>query len=96
MAKRLDPELATEAEFIGGESDDPDRVVDSEALGARHRRRFGYTTEGAQENDQDIAQKGRHPLAVVGHRQDVPASRIANFTHGHGMATHHITTVKKR
>jgi hypothetical protein len=93
MAK-LDPELETEAEFIGGESDDPDRVVDSEALGARHRRRFGYSAEGAEENDQDLADKGRNPLKVTGHKVDVPESRIANFQHG--TAAHHITTVKKR
>lgn len=89
---RLDPELETDAEFAEGKSDDPDRVVDSESLGARHRRRYGYTAEGAEENDQDIADKGRKPLRVSGHKRDAPQSRIANFTHG--MTTHHLTSVK--
>lgn len=94
--KKLDPDLETEAAFIGGKKDDPDRVVDSESLGARHRRRFGYTAEGAQENDSDIADKGRHPLKVTAHSQKVPESRMHAFSHGHGMETRHIETVKKR
>jgi hypothetical protein len=92
--RKLDPDLETEAEFIGGDSDDPDRVVDSEALGARHRRRYGYSAEGAEENDEDIASKGRHPLKISGHKVDMPESRTISFHHG--MTPHHITTVKKR
>ena len=94
--KRLDPELETEAAFVGGKTEDPDRVVDSESLGARHRRRFGYTAEGAQENDSDIADQGRKPLKVTVHRSAVPESRMSAFSHGHGMAVRHIETVKKR
>lgn len=94
MAK-LDPELETEAEFIGGDSDDADRVVDSEALGARHRRRFGYSAEGAEENDHDLEAKGRKPLNVSMHKAKVPESRIASFSHG---VTAHkgLSTVQKR
>jgi hypothetical protein len=95
MAK-LDPELETEAEFIGGDKDDPDRIVDSEALGARHRRRFGYSAEGAEENDHDINAKGRNPLKVSVNRSAVPESRMHAFTHGHSPGVTHITTVKKR
>lgn len=95
MAK-LDPELETEAEFTKGDSDDADRVVDSEALGARHRRRFGYSAEGAQENDQDISDQGRKPLKVTFHKTSVPESRMHAFTHGRGMGERHITTVTKR
>lgn len=91
---KLDRDLDTEAEFVGGDKDDPDRVVDSEALGARHRRRFGYSAEGAQENDMDLADQGRKPLKVTGHKVDVPESRTISFHHG--MTAHHITTVKKR
>lgn len=94
MAEKLDRELDTEAEFKTGDADDPDRETDAEALGARHRRRFGYTSAGAQENDADIADQGRKPLKVSFRKADVPESRIASFAHG--MATHHITTVKKR
>lgn len=94
MAEKLDRELDTEAEFKAGDADDPDRETDAEALGARHRRRFGYTSAGAQENDADIADQGRKPLKIQVHRSDVPESRIANF--GHGMGIKHITTVKKR
>lgn len=93
MAK-LDPELETEAEFVGGESDDPDKITDAEALGARHRRRFGYTSEGAQEHDMDIAAKGRKPMGIQHHRSEVPQSRIANFHHA--VTAHRgITTIKK-
>lgn len=89
MAK-LDPDLDADAEHAGA-GDDPDRVVDSEALGGRHRRRFGYGTEGAQENDHDIDLKGRKPLKIVEYKRHAPESRIANFSHG--ITTHHISTV---
>lgn len=92
--KKLDPELETEAGFTSGVKDDPDRVVDSEALGARHRRRFGYTSEGAEENDRDIADKGRAPQKIAIHRAPAPESRTVSFKHG--MTAHHLTTVQKR
>lgn len=92
--QKLDPDLETEAGFTNGVKDDPDRIVDSEALGARHRRRFGYSTEGAQENDEDIAAKGRKPQKISVHRAPAPTSRIVAFQHG--MTAHHLTTVQKR
>lgn len=92
--KKLDPELETEAGFTNGVRDDPDRVVDSESLGARHRRRFGYTDEGAQENDKDILDKGRKPQKIAVHRAPKPVSRTVNFQHG--MTPHHLTTVQTR
>lgn len=93
MATKLDPDLDADVEFSGGEAEGAaGRVVDTEKTGGRHRRRFGYTPEGAQENDHDIEQKGRKPLKITMHKQEAPVSRIANFQHG--TATHHLTTVK--
>lgn len=93
--ENVDPDLATESEFQAGDSDDPDRAVDSEALGLRHRRRFGYSAEGAEENDLDILAKGRKPLKVAGHKQqNVGESRIAHFNHS-VTATRHPTTIVK-
>lgn len=91
----IDPDLATENEFQRGDKDDPDGLPDAEALGARHRRRFGYTAEGAEENDLDIANKGRKPLTVVGHKRvNSGESRIAHFNHS-VTATRHPTTIVK-
>jgi hypothetical protein len=71
------------AKLEAGKSDDPDKLTDSEALGARHRRRFGYTAEGAEENDYDILSKGRAPLKIERHKQqNVGESRTAHFAHG--------------
>lgn len=83
-----DAELAQENGFQSGDSDDPDRIVDSEALGARHRRRFGYSAEGAEENDLDISSKGRKPLHVVGHRRSYSPGRVGHFNHGANIVTH--------
>lgn len=90
---KLDRELDSDSEFTG-EADNAGEVVDSEALGARHRRRFGYSAEGAQENDEDIAAKGRKPGSITKHRSPVPESRMHAFHHGRAMATAHITSVK--
>lgn len=90
-----DPDLATEGEFQQGDKDDPDRAVDAEALGLRHRRRFGYSAEGAEENDLDISQKGRKPLNIVGHkRQNSGESRIRHFNHSVTQTRHPTTIVK--
>lgn len=88
----LDRELDSDVEFSGEAEDAQGRVVDTEKTGGRHRRRYGYTSAGAQENDQDIADKGRKPLRITMHKADPPESRIANFSHG--MTTHHVSTVK--
>jgi hypothetical protein len=95
MAAKLDPDLDVENANAGAdEVEGAGRVVDTEKTGGRHRRRYGYTTEGAAENDHDISLKGRKPLKITMHKQSMPESRIANF--GHGMATHHIDTVKPK
>jgi len=87
----LDWELATESD--APQAEDPDSANASEALGARHRRRFGYTAEGAEENDSDIFAKGRVPLKVEHRRQqNVGESRIAHFNHS-VTVTRHPTTV---
>ena len=91
MAK-LDPDLDSQVEFSGGE-DEANTAEKREALGARHRRGYGYTSEGARENDQKIAATGHKPLRIAKHVHPVPESRIASFSHG--MATHHISTVHK-
>lgn len=78
-----DADLAQESELNAGAADDPDRVVDSEALGLRHRRRFGYSAYGAEENDRNIAGQGRKPLKVSGHRRSYTGeSRTVSFQHG--------------
>jgi hypothetical protein len=78
-----DADLAQESELKAGAADDPDKVVDSEALGLRHRRRFGYSAEGAEENDMNIHNEGRKPLHVVGHKRSYTGgSRTAHFKHG--------------
>jgi hypothetical protein len=81
MANEADDVLA---KVEAGKSDDPDKLTDSEALGARHRRRFGYTDEGASENDSDILAKGRAPLKIDGGRkqQNVGSGRNEAFAHG--------------
>lgn len=93
----LDPDLETQGEFVKGDSDDPDKESDVEALGGRHRRGFGYTSEGALEHDIKKEREGGHPQRVSMHKSPVPESRIANFTHG---VTHHreLTTgqIRKR
>ena len=90
----LDAELATESD--APQSDDPDTSNSAEALGARHRRRFGYTSEGAEENDNDILSQGRAPLRVDGPRkqQNVGESRIGHFRHSI-VTTRHPTTVTR-
>jgi hypothetical protein len=93
MATKLDPDLDVE-QATSGTEDAAGRVVDTEKTGGRHRRRYGYTNEGAAENDHDISLKGRKPLKVVMHKQDTPVSRIANFSHG--MSAHHIETVRPK
>lgn len=78
-----DADLAQESELKAGVHDDPDKVIDSEALGLRHRRRFGYSAEGAEENDLNIRNEGRKPLKVAGHRRAYSGeSRIAHFKQG--------------
>lgn len=88
--QKLDQDLDSQVEFTGGE-DDADQAEKREALGGRHRRGFGYTSEGARENDQKLANAGHKPLKIAKHQHPVPESRIANF--GHGMTPHHVTTV---
>jgi hypothetical protein len=92
----IDAELATENDLSSVEQD-PDRAVDSEALGARHRRRYGYSAEGAEENDSDILSQGRAPLRIDGPRkqQNVGESRIEHFKHAI-VTTRHPTTVVSR
>jgi hypothetical protein len=78
-----DADLAQESELKAGVADDPDKIVDSEALGLRHRRRFGYSAEGAEENDLNIHNEGRKPLRVAGHRRSYSGeSRTAHFKQG--------------
>lgn len=91
-----DQDLAQEADFKAGQTDDPDTANSAEALGARHRRRFGYTAEGAQENDVDIMHKGRKPLRIDGpHRQqNVGESRIGHFKHAIVMTRKPTTVVQ--
>jgi hypothetical protein len=74
-----DADLAQENESA---SSDPDRVVDAEALGLRHRRRFGYSAEGAEENDMNISSQGRKPLHVLGHKHSYTSGRTAHFKQG--------------
>jgi hypothetical protein len=70
-------------EFIVGNSDDPDQNTDQEALGLRHRRGFGYSTEGAREHDDKLLAQGGHPLHYGSHKQqNAGASRIQHFNHG--------------
>lgn len=90
--QKLDQDLDSQVEFSGGE-DDAESAEKREALGARHRRGFGYSSYGAQENDEKIAATGHKPLRIPKRPHPVPESRIANF--GHGMTTHGITTVHK-
>jgi hypothetical protein len=77
-----DADLAQESELKAGAADDPDKVTDSQSLGLRHRRRYGYSAEGAEENDANIATQGRKPLHVVGHRRSYSGGRTAHFEHG--------------
>ena len=77
-----DADLAQESEMLAGDSDDPDKVTDSEALGLRHRRRFGYAAEGAEEHDVNISRQGRKPLSVPGHKHSYSVGRTAHFRQG--------------
>ncbi len=70
-------------EFVAGDSDDADKNTDAEALGLRHRRGFGYSTEGAREHDDKLLAQGGHPMHYGSHRQpNVGASRIQHFNQG--------------
>jgi hypothetical protein len=80
MSGRINP---LNGEFIAGDSDDPDQNTDQEALGLRHRRGFGYSTEGAREHDDKLLAQGGHPMHFGHSRQPGSGeSRIKHFNHG--------------
>lgn len=77
-----DPDSALESDVqfsTGGE--DAGSVSDNEALGARHRRNVGYTSEGAQEHDIKLERYGHKPGRIIGHKrkQYMGESRIGHF-----------------
>lgn len=88
--------LDIDEDFDTGLADDPDTSNASEALGARHRRRFGYSTEGAQENDADIAAKGRKPLhSYDGPRRQHNMGESRNLSFNHSVSLHHAIKIGK-
>lgn len=79
MSGRISSETG---DFIEGGSDDVGKADIGEHLGARHKDNFGYTTTGAQINDQVIAEKGRAPLHFDLSRRQSMGGRVSHFNHG--------------